>query len=57
MDELLSEYGFEDVPIVRVSALNALEGDDDTRDGEWAKRNLGLMDAVDEHIPVTRPPA
>ena len=52
MDELLSEYGFEDVPIVRVSALNALEGDDDTRDGEWAGGIWELMDAVDEHIPI-----
>ena len=57
MEELLSEYGFEDVPIVRVSALNALEGDDDTRDGEWASGIWELMDAVDEHIPVPDRPS
>ena len=35
MSELLSEYGFDgdSIPIVRVSALNALEAEDDTRDG------------------------
>jgi elongation factor Tu len=46
--ELLSEYEFpgDDVPVVRVSALKALEGDP-----EWAEKLLGLMDAVDEAIP------
>ncbi len=58
MRELLSEYGFpgDDIPIVRVSALNALEGEDDTRDGEWAKGIWELMDAVDEYIPVPERP-
>ena len=58
MRELLSEYGFpgDDIPIVRVSALNALEGEDDTRDGEWAKGIWDLMDAVDEYIPVPERP-
>ncbi|CAI8007097.1 Elongation factor Tu [Geodia barretti] len=47
MAELLSEYGFpgDDIPIVRVSALNALESDDNSR--IW-----DLMDAVDDYIAV-----
>jgi elongation factor Tu len=46
--ELLSEYEFpgDDVPVVRVSALKALEGDE-----EWAGKLMELMDAVDASIP------
>ncbi len=46
--ELLSKYDFpgDDVPIVRVSALKALEGDP-----EWEDKILQLMDAVDTYIP------
>ncbi len=46
--ELLSsqEYPGDDLPVVRVSALKALEGDP-----EWAGKLLGLMDAVDSAIP------
>ncbi|MET7763110.1 elongation factor Tu [Streptomyces sp. NPDC005336] len=46
--ELLSDYEFpgDDAPIVRVSALKALEGDP-----EWVKSVQDLMDAVDESIP------
>jgi elongation factor Tu len=46
--ELLSTYEFpgDDVPVVRVSALKALEGD-----AEWTQALLGLMDAVDSAIP------
>jgi elongation factor Tu len=46
--ELLNEYEFpgDDTPIVRVSALKALEGDADAAAGVVA-----LMDAVDEFIP------
>jgi elongation factor Tu len=46
--ELLSEYEFpgDDVPVVRVSALKALEGDD-----SWADAIISLMDAVDAAIP------
>jgi elongation factor Tu len=45
--ELLNEYDFpgDDTPIVRVSALKALEGD-----AEWAPKILELMEAVDNHI-------
>ena len=52
MDELLEEYGFSGVPIVRVSALNALEADDNSREGEWSSGIWDLMDAVDGNIPV-----
>ncbi len=51
--ELLSKYDFpgDDIPVVRVSALKALEGDKDSVDGV-----LKLMDAVNSYIPVpTRP--
>src|ERR1700674_3128598 len=46
--ELLSEYEFpgDDVPVVRVSALKALEGDP-----EWTPKIMELMDAVDSYIP------
>ena len=46
--DLLNEYEFpgDDTPIVRVSALKALEGD-----AEWAGRILELMAAVDSYIP------
>ena len=57
LDELLSEYGFEDVPIVRVSALNALEAEATDRDSEWGKGIWELMDAVDENIPMPERPS
>ncbi|HYQ64782.1 elongation factor Tu [Actinophytocola sp.] len=46
--ELLTEYEFpgDDLPVVRVSALKALEGD-----AEWGGKLLELLDAVDESIP------
>ncbi|HEY0636305.1 MAG TPA: elongation factor Tu [Pseudonocardiaceae bacterium] len=46
--ELLSsqEYPGDDLPVVRVSALKALEGD-----AEWGNKLLDLMTAVDEAIP------
>jgi elongation factor Tu len=46
--ELLSEYEFpgDDTPVVRVSALKALEGD-----AEWAAKIVELMDAVDSYVP------
>jgi elongation factor Tu len=46
--ELLNEYEFpgDDTPIVRVSALKALEGDD-----AWTPKIVELMEAVDTHIP------
>ncbi|MHB1739835.1 MAG: elongation factor Tu [Actinomycetes bacterium] len=46
--ELLSTYEFpgDDVPVVRVSALKALEGDP-----AWSEKLLELMAAVDSSIP------
>lgn len=45
--ELLKKYKFEeDTPIVRVSALKALEGDKEAQEGI-----MKLMDTVDEWIP------
>jgi elongation factor Tu len=46
--ELLSSQEFpgDDLPIVRVSALKALEGDE-----KWAQNILELMDAVDDNVP------
>ena len=56
--ELLSEYGFpgDDIPIIRVSALNALEAEDTSRDSEWGKGIWELMDAVDTNIAVPERP-
>jgi len=47
--ELLSEYEYpgDDIPIVKVSALKALEGD-----AEWGEKIVELMNAVDESIPT-----
>src|SRR6201997_3338134 len=46
--ELLTEYEFpgDDVPVIRVSALKALEGDK-----EWGDTVMQLLDACDEAIP------
>ncbi len=46
--ELLNEYEFpgDDTPIVRVSALKALEGDE-----SWTPKIVELMEAVDTYIP------
>ena len=47
--DLLSEYGFEgdETPIIRGSALKALEGDP-----EWLAPIKELLDAVDEWVPT-----
>jgi elongation factor Tu len=46
--ELLTKYEFpgDDIPIVRVSALKALEGDE-----AWEEKIIELMNAVDTYIP------
>ncbi len=46
--ELLNSYDFpgDDTPVVRVSALKALEGD-----AAWGDKIMELMDAVDSYIP------
>ena len=46
--ELLDEYGFSDTPIVRGSALKALEDPN----GPWGDKIMELLDVVDEHIPT-----
>src|SRR5438094_9708911 len=50
--ELLSKYEFpgDDIPVVQVSALKALEGD-----GEWTPKILELMEAVDSYMPEPEP--
>ena len=47
--ELLSEYEFpgDDIPVVRVAAFPALNGD-----AKWGDSVLELMNAVDEYIPT-----
>jgi len=54
MRELLTEYDFpgDDIPFVRVSALNALEADEKGPDSEWGKGIWDLVHAVDEYIPI-----
>lgn len=51
--ELLSRYEFpgDDIPVVKVSALKALEGD-----AQWEDSITKLMDAVDTYIPVPERP-
>ncbi len=51
--ELLTQYSFpgDDVPVIRVSALKALEGDP-----EWTPKIIELMDAVDDFIPEPERP-
>jgi elongation factor Tu len=46
--ELLSSYEFpgDDIPVVQVSALKALEGDE-----KWTESIVELMNAVDSYIP------
>ncbi|MFR0355460.1 elongation factor Tu [Streptomyces sediminimaris] len=46
--ELLTEYEFpgDDVPVVRVSALKALDGDP-----QWTQSIIDLLDAVDSAVP------
>ena len=45
--EQLEEYGFTDCPIIKGSALKALEDPS----GEWGDKILELMKTVDEYIP------
>ena len=45
--EQLEEYGFTDCPIIKGSALKALEDPN----GEWGDKIMELMATVDEYIP------
>ncbi len=49
--ELLSDYGFpgDEVPVVQISALGALNGEE-----QWEKGIQELMKAVDEYIPTPK---
>ncbi len=51
--ELLTQYEFpgDDVAVVRVSALKALDGD-----AEWTSKIVELMDAVDDNVPEPERP-
>lgn len=52
--DLLSEYDFpgDDIPIVKGSALKAMECGCGKEDCEWCKAIYELMDAVDSYIPT-----
>jgi len=52
--ELLSKYKFpgDKTPIIRVSALKALECGCGKRECQWCGPILQLMDAVDEYVPL-----
>src|SRR5258708_24262328 len=52
--ELLSKYNFpgDDIPVVRGSALKALDGDKD-----YSEAIIKLMDAVDSYIPLPERPS
>ena len=47
--DLLTEYGFpgEEIPVIRVSGLLALQGD-----SYWAARIGDLLDAIDAYVPI-----
>ena len=45
--EQLEEYDFTDCPIIKGSALKALEDPN----GEWGDKIMELMDTIDEYIP------
>ena len=45
--EVLEEYDFTDCPIIKGSALKALEDPN----GEWGDKIMELMDTVDSYIP------
>ncbi len=47
ISELLAEYGFEDSPIVRGSAFQALQDPS----GEWGDKIIELFETIDEYIP------
>jgi elongation factor Tu len=52
--ELLTKYGFpgDTTPIVRVSALKALECGCGKRECQWCGKIWNLLDTIDEYIPL-----
>jgi elongation factor Tu len=58
-EELLPKYGFpgDKTPIIRVSALKAMDCGCGKRDCQWCGKIWQLMDAVDSYIPLPKRPA
>ncbi|UCC17266.1 MAG: elongation factor Tu [Dehalococcoidales bacterium] len=56
--ELLSEYNFpgDEIPVIRLSALKALECGCGSRECQWCGPIWQLMDAVDSYIPTPERP-
>jgi elongation factor Tu len=56
--DLLKKYDFpgDEVPIIRVSALKALECGCGRRECQWCGNIWKLLDAVDEYIPIPARP-
>lgn len=54
--DLLKQYGFpgDEVPVIRVSALKALECGCGKRECPWCGRIWKLLDAIDEYIPLPK---
>jgi len=52
--DLLKKYGFpgDDVPVIRVSALKALECGCGKRECQWCGKIWNLLDTMDEYIPM-----
>ncbi len=52
--ELLSKYDFpgDDIPVIQVSALKALECGCGKRECQWCGPIWKLMDAVDDYVPI-----
>jgi len=57
-EELLPKYKFpgDEIPIVKVSGLKALECGCGKRECEWCGKVLELMDEVDRYIPIPERP-
>lgn len=57
-EDILPKYGFpgDETPIIRVSALKALECGCGKRECEWCGPVLQLMDSVDSYIPLPERP-
>ncbi len=56
MRELLNQYNFpgDEIPIVRVSALKALECGCGKRECQWCGGIWKLLDAIDNYIPIPK---
>jgi elongation factor Tu len=52
--DLLTGFDFpgDEIPVIRISALKALESGDPN--SEWGKKIMELMDAVDNYIPIPK---